>query len=166
MALEIEKRFLVTGDDWKEHAISSMQIRQGYLSINFEEWVVRVRIIDNKQSFIGLKSSLNGTINTEFEYKIPIEDAESIWNNLNHKLKKIRFNLNFNNASWVIDCFQDKNYPLKIAEVELENSQSIVSTPNWCGEEITGQKHLSNAALARLPISNWSLKELKIFNLD
>jgi len=166
MAIEIERRFIIKGDDWKEHAFSSKQIRQGYLSINFEEWIIRVRIIDNKDAFIGMKKSLEGLINDEFEYQIPIKDAELIWKKLDKKLTKRRFDLQFNEDSWIIDCFQNENYPLIIAEIELESTESIVKSPHWCGKEITGEKKLTNAALARFPISDWSQQELKIFNLD
>ena len=70
MAIEIERRFLVLNDDWKSHVIQSEDFSQAYLNSNADEWVTRVRVIDNKKGYITLKHSLNGLKNYEFEYPI------------------------------------------------------------------------------------------------
>ena len=75
MGIEIERRFLVENDNWKSQVILSEDFSQAYLNSSIDEWTTRVRIIDNKKSYITLKSSLNGLINYEFEYSIPLQDA-------------------------------------------------------------------------------------------
>tara|TARA_B100000131_G_scaffold158645_1_gene153795 strand:+ start:227 stop:727 length:501 start_codon:yes stop_codon:yes gene_type:complete len=166
VTIEIERRFIVTGEDWKNKVISSQLIRQGYLSTNFEEWIVRLRINETKESKISLKSSLDGYVNTEFEYSIPIQDAETIWNKLKQRITKHRHYLNLYGGYWTVDCFKDNNSPLKIAEVELKDEKSTFVTPNWCGQEITGFKELSNAALSKHPMKSWTKKEKQLFQLD
>ncbi len=165
MSIEIEKRFLVKGDNWKKHIAYCEEIRQGYLSTNFEEWITRVRIIENKDAFITLKNSISGLINHEFEYIIPIEDAEFIWNKSKKKLRKKRYHLTLSNGYWIVDCFSEANSPLVIAEVELATTETVVIKPSWCDVEITGRKELTNAALASFPISHWSSKNKKILNI-
>ncbi len=165
MALEIERRFIVQEEQWKPFAIDTQELEQGYLSTNFQEWIVRMRIINKKQSHITLKGLAGGITNYEFEYPIPIKDAETIWNRITKKLHKKRYLLDFRSENWIVDCFQGENSPLVIAEVELSSENEVLVKPNWCSDEITGIKEFSNAALAQFPISNWSREEKKRFNL-
>ncbi len=166
MILEIERRFLIQKDDWKKQVISSEKIQQCYLSFNFEEWIVRVRIINQNKAFITLKNSLDGLVNTELEYIIPVEDAEEILSKSTKKLTKQRYHLDLSNGSWIVDCFSGSNFPLAIAEVELKEKDSSVIKPSWCDIEITGEKLLSNAALANQPISSWSQKDKIRFKIN
>jgi len=78
MGIEIERRFLVENEDWKSQVILSEDFSQAYLNSSVDEWATRVRIIDNKKSYITLKSSFNGLINHEFEYSIPLQDASEL----------------------------------------------------------------------------------------
>ncbi len=156
MAIEIERRFLVQGKEWKEIAHNPQYLRQGYLATSREYWTIRIRILENKEAWITLKSPAEGISMNEFEYSIPLDDAESIWNLVTHKITKTRYQLNLNCGEWVIDCFQKDNSPLVIAEVELASSNEKIQIPNWCYQEITSNKKLSNAALALNPISTWS----------
>ena len=166
MALEIERRFIVTGNEWKEFAKNVENFQQGYLSSNSEEWAIRIRIVDKEQAQLTLKKPLMSEYSKyEFEYEIPLSDAKSILNLIYHKLEKKRYSLNYGPGEWIIDCFQGKNHPLVLAEVELETEKQRIKKPNWCKTEISKVKKLSNASLAHHPISAWSIEELEVFNL-
>ena len=158
MGIEIERRFLVKNEDWKSHVIKSEEFSQAYLNSSMDEWVTRIRIVDQKKSYITLKSSINGLINNEFEYSIPIKDAIELMKLSKYKIVKTRYHLKINNKNWVVDIFDGSNSSLKIAEIELNSESEEVQVPSWCGEEITGIQSLSNAFLAKTPISELSLK--------
>tara|TARA_B100000214_G_C23611552_1_gene465323 strand:+ start:20 stop:520 length:501 start_codon:yes stop_codon:yes gene_type:complete len=159
MGIEIERRFLVNNEDWRSQVILSEKFNQAYLNSNLNEWATRIRIIDNKKAFLTLKSSLNGLVNNEYEYLIPIKDAIELIEMSTHKIMKTRYQLKINNKNWVVDLFDGSNSSLKIAEIELDYESEDIQVPSWCGQEITGIKSLSNASLAKTPISKLSLKE-------
>ncbi len=159
MGIEIERRFLVKNEDWRSKAIYSEDFSQAYLNSNSDEWTIRIRIIDNNQSYITLKSSTNGLFNYEFEYPIPQEDAIELLNLSKYKITKTRFQLKLNKKNWVVDSFDGSNSSLKIAEIELSSESEQIKIPSWCGEEITGIKSLSNASLANTPISKLSIQD-------
>ena len=159
MGIEIERRFLVENEDWKTQAILSEGFSQAYLNSSADEWATRIRVIDNKKAFITLKSSLNGLINHEFEYSIPIKDAIELIKLSKYKITKTRYQLKINKKNWVVDLFDGSNSPLKIAEIELNDESEEIKVPSWCGKEITGIKSLSNASLAKTPISEFSVKD-------
>ena len=166
MGIEIERRFLVENENWKGHVIRSESFSQAYLNSSVDEWTTRVRIIDNDKGYITLKSSLNGLVNYEFEYSIPFQDAIELFNLSKHKLTKTRYQIKINQKNWVVDSFDGSNSSLKIAEVELNSESEEIQIPSWCGQEITGIKSLSNASLAKAPISEWSVKDrIKIKSL-
>ena len=154
MALEIERRFLIKNDNWKEFINKKIFIEQGYLSKSLDGWIIRVRLI-GKNSKIALKKHIKGFTNFEFEYSIPRSDAETIMSNLTNKIKKDRYFLEIEEKSWVIDCFKENNYPLEIAEIELSNEKEILSLPSFISKEITGLKDFSNFSLSKKPFSKW-----------
>ncbi len=158
MGIEIERRFLVNNNKWQNYATESHHLRQGYLAANILEWTVRIRISDNNKAWITLKAPKEGIIHHEFEYLIPIEDAEQLWLLSLYKLEKIRYELCIDNEDWVVDCFEGENSSLIIAEVELRSANKEIKRPDWCGQEITGQNQFSNAALAKRPISVFPVK--------
>ena len=159
MGIEIERRFLVKNEDWKSQVIISEYFNQGYLSSSIDEWTLRVRVVNRNQGFLTLKSSLDGFINHEFEYPIPIEDAIELLNLSKCKITKTRYKINLEGKDWVVDSFEDLNSSLTIAEIELESFAENVIIPSWCGVEITGNKSLSNASLAKTPISKLPIKD-------
>ena len=154
MALEIERRFLIKNDNWKEFINKKIYIEQGYLSKSLDGWIIRVRLT-GKNSKITLKKHIKGFTNFEFEYSIPRSDAETIMSNLSNKIKKDRYFLEIEKKSWIIDCFKENNYPLKIAEIELSNEQEDLFLPSFISKEITGLNHYSNFSLANNPFSKW-----------
>ena len=159
MGLEIERRFLVENEDWKSQVILSEDFSQAYLNSNVDAWTTRVRIINNNEAYITLKSSLNGLVNNEFEYSIPLKDAFELMKLSKYKIIKTRYQIKINNQNWVVDLFDGSNSSLKIAEIELNSESEEIQVPTWCGKEITGIKSLSNASLAKTPISKLSLKD-------
>ena len=159
MGIEIERRFLVKNEDWRSQVILSENFSQAYLNSNPDEWTIRVRIIDNNQGYITLKSSINVLVNYEFEYPIPREDAIELLNLSKYKITKTRYQVKINEKNWVVDSFEGLNSSLIIAEIELNSESEQITIPTWCGKEITGIKSLNNASLAKTPISKFSIKD-------
>ncbi len=162
MALEIERRFLIKNDNWKEFITKKIYIEQGYLSKSLDGWIIRLRFT-GKDSKIALKKHIKGFTNFEFEYSIPRNDAETIMSNLSSTIKKERFFLEVEKKSWIIDCFKENNYPLVIAEIELSNEEEDLFLPSFISKEITGLTHYSNFSLAKNPFSEWKEDYLTTF---
>ena len=162
MALEIERRFLIKNDNWKEFINKKIYIEQGYLSNSLDGWIIRVRLI-GKNSKITLKKHIKGFTNFEFEYSIPRSDAERIMSNLSNTIKKDRYFLEIEKKSWIIDCFKENNYPLEIAEIELSNEEDDLFLPSFISKEITGLTHYNNFSLANNPFSEWKEDYLTTF---
>ena len=158
MGIEIERRFLVENEDWKSKVTLIENFSQAYLNSNIDEWATRIRIVDNNKAYITLKSSLSRLINYEFEYSIPTKDAIELIKLSKYKITKTRYQLVINKKNWVVDLFYGSNSSLKIAEIELNSEFEEIQVPSWCGQEITGVKSLSNASLAKTPISQLSVK--------
>ena len=154
MSLEIERRFLLKNDNWKEFIIKKINIEQGYLSKSLDDWISRIRFT-GKEFKIALKKHIQSFTNFEFEYSIPLSDGEKIMSNLTNKVKKERFFLEVGKKSWIVDCFKEDNYPLEIAEIELSREEEDISLPSFISEEITGVIHYSNFSLALKPFSKW-----------
>ncbi len=154
MALEIERRFLIKNDNWKQFIYKKVYIEQGYFFQSIDGWIIRVRLI-GKSSKITLKKHIKSFTNFEFEYSIPRSDAEIIMSNLSNTIKKDRFFLEIEKKSWIIDCFKENNYPLEIAEIELSNEEEDLFLPSFISKEITGLTHYSNFSLSNNPFSQW-----------
>ena len=159
MSLEIERRFLIKNDNWKKFITKKICIEQGYLSKNLDDWIIRIRFT-GKDFKIALKKHIENFTNFEFEYSIPRKDGETIMSNLANTIKKERFFLKVEKKYWIIDCFKENNYPLKIAEIELSHEKEDLILPSFLSEEITGLKHYSNFSLAKKPFSKWKDKYL------
>jgi CYTH domain-containing protein len=159
MGLEIERRFLVEGQEWNTHSRWQRRLRQGYLAATAAGFTVRVRISANSQAWITLKADAAGIARHEFEYPIPLGDAEALLTLAPHQLSKVRHGLDLPGGDWVVDVFEADNEPLVLAEVELEWADQPLEVPLWCGAEITGLAELSNAALAVRPFGAWTEAE-------
>ena len=160
MAFEIERRFLIKNENWKEFINKKVYIEQGYFSKSLDGWIIRVRLI-GKNSKITLKKHIKGFTNFEFEYSIPRSDAETIMSNLSNIIKKDRYLLEIEKKTWIIDCFKEKNFPLEIAEIELPNEKEDLNLPSFVSKEITGLKYFSNFSLFNKPFSEWKKRNLK-----
>ena len=162
MSLEIERRFLLKNDNWKEFITKKIYIEQGYLSKSLDDWISRIRFTDEEFK-IALKKHIKGFTNFEFEYSIPRSDGEIIMSNLSNIIKKERFFLEVEKKSWIIDCFKENNYPLEIAEIELSNEEEDLFLPSFISNEITGLTHYSNFSLACKPFAEWKEDDLTTF---
>ena len=160
MALEIERRFLVDNDQWKNFVTHKITIEQGYLSYDLNDWIIRIRF-NGKVFKIAIKKHLKNFTNYEFEYLIPSSDGEKIMSNLQNTIKKERFFLEVNQRNWIIDSFKEENYPLEIAEIELTKENDIISLPTFLSKEITGVNIFSNLSLTNHPFSKWKNKDFK-----
>ncbi len=156
MSLEIERRFLIKNDKWKDFITSKMFIEQGYLSKSLDDWIIRIRFT-GKDFKIALKKHIESFTNFEFEYSIPKKDGETIMSNLSNTIKKERFFLEIEENAWIIDCFKEKNYPLEIAEIELSREDEDLSLPSFISKEITGMTQYSNFSLTKKPFSKWNM---------
>jgi len=156
MGYEIERKFLVDGD-YKSHAFKSFLIRQGYLSLTGIS-VIRVRIKDEK-AFITIKSALTeGKIKRhEWEYEIPVADAEEMLQLCEQGvIDKRRYLVQAGKHTFEVDEFCGQNEGLQIAELELESEDEPFEKPEWLGAEVTGNVRYYNSFLSIHPYKEWS----------
>jgi len=154
MGLEIEKKFLIKNDNWKQFVSEEKEITQGYLNANPNR-TVRVRIT-GKQGFLTIKSKSKGSVRSEFEYEIPIEDATELIELCEKPiLSKTRFIVKFENHKWEIDVFEKENKGLVVAEIELSKEDEFFLTPDWIGKEVTEETKYYNSQLIENPYSEW-----------
>ncbi len=148
MAVEIERRFRVSSEAWRESVVRSTQITQGYLAIT-EYAVIRVRVRDT-EGYVTIKSRDGGLAREEYEYPVPLEDARSLINLCGAKiLEKVRHDVTYAGYLWEIDEYFEPFEGLIIAEVELQSEDEDPARPPWIGEDITHDGNFSNAALAQ-----------------
>ena len=153
MALEIERKFLVKGSEWRASRQGNF-IRQGYLCM-VPERSVRVRLSHN-QAFLTIKGASEGAQRLEFEYPIPCEDARQLLALCEAGvIEKTRYKIDFAGQTWDVDEFHGLNNGLVLAEIELESEKVTVELPSWVGEEVTGDCRYFNLYLARNPFSRW-----------
>jgi CYTH domain-containing protein len=154
MGKEIERKFVVTGDDWREKA-SGIHYRQGYLSVG-GECTVRVRRAGD-QGFLTIKGRPVGIVRDEYEYEIPTADADELLDRLctGGIVEKFRHNLRYAGRIWEVDEFLGANSGLVVAEIELAKDNEAVDLPPWVGVEVTDDPRYSNASLAHHPFSAW-----------
>jgi CYTH domain-containing protein len=172
MPLEIERRFLVTGDAWKAHVVWIAELRQGYLQSREDGLTTRIRLQQaesggEQEAWLTIKAVPDGAslaTRLEFEYRIPVADAEALLALSCWRLEKRRHGLLLPGGEWVLDVFRGANAPLLIAEVELLHADQEIEIPSWCGQEITGLHQLSNASLARQPWQTWDASETRLFH--
>lgn len=152
MATEIERKFLVNEGSWRQ--AKGTKYRQGYLNSE-KERVVRVRTIDNK-GYLTIKGITAGASRMEFEYEIPLQDANELLNICEKPLiEKIRYKVEDGDVVWEVDEFAGDNQGLIVAEVELQNEDQRFSKPNWVAEEVTGDPRYFNSNLIKNPYTMW-----------
>ncbi len=154
MSTEIERKFLVSGDGWRGVAPGTIY-RQGYMPTQ-NGLTVRVRVI-GEQGYLTLKGPTSGISRLEFEYPIPISDAQEMLDNFCAKplIEKARYKIQQEAIIWEIDEFHGDNQGLIIAEVELESADQIITIPEWIGAEVSHDARYFNANLAKHPYSRW-----------
>lgn len=154
MAREIERKFLVKNDSWK-NGCPGLPCRQGYL-VTGDDITVRVRILGD-EGYLTVKGRTEGLSRDEFEYRIPVVDAEAMLGSLSRggTVEKIRYHIEVKGFIWDVDEFLGENKGLVVAEVELEDEDQQPELPAWLGQEVTGEVRYYNAYLAGKPFSTW-----------
>ena len=157
MAQEIERKFLVTSDAYKEESVKRTRITQGYLS-SVPERTVRVRIKGDK-GYITIKGGGNesGTSRYEWEKEIPVAEAEELLQICEPGvIHKTRYEVNVGRFTFEVDEFYGENQGLVMAEVELLNENDRFDKPEWIGAEVTGDVRYYNSMLKKKPYTTWS----------
>lgn len=146
MAIEIEHKYLVVNDSYKNMATGKISIQQGYLNRSPDR-TVRIRTMDEK-GFLTVKGRNKGDFRLEFEYEIPIEDARQILSLAEPGIvEKTRYFVPFDGLIWEVDEFHGSLSGVVIAEVELPESSHDYSKPSFIGKDITGDPTFYNSNL-------------------
>ena len=153
MGKEIERKYLVTGAQWKEGATGTLY-RQGYLNSQ-KERVVRARTMGDKAA-LTVKGITVGATRLEFEYEIPLEDCQKLLELCEQPLiEKTRYKISFGGLIWEVDEFHGVNEGLTVAECELESEDQQIEKPTWVGAEVTADPRYYNSNLIANPFSTW-----------
>jgi len=152
MGTEIERKFQVQGADWRRG--TPVAFSQGYLNPN-KERTVRVRIAGDK-AFLTIKSLTRGATRAEFEYEIPVVDAEQLLALCEGPvIRKHRYVVVYEGSTWEVDEFFGDNAGLVIAEIELTSEDQPFSRPPWLGAEVTHDSRYYNSSLSQHPYREW-----------
>lgn len=155
LAVEIERKFLVGNEGWRSGVASSRRLVQFYLSRNGPS-SVRVRIDGGRRAQLTIKTAASGTSRAEFEYEIPLADAEDMIALAEGAvIAKMRHIVPYRGLTWEVDEFHGDNEGLVVAEVELEREDQIPELPPWLGREVTDDRRYYNASLALQPFNRW-----------
>lgn len=156
MALEIERKFLVTSDKYKQEAFKATRITQGYLS-SATGRTVRVRTMGDK-GFITIKgkSNASGTTRFEWEKEISPDDVRQLLELCEPGIiDKTRYLVKAGEYTYEIDEFYGDNEGLTVAEIELPDENAPFEHASWLGKEVTGDRRYYNASLTKMPYKNW-----------
>ena len=155
MGTEIERKFLVVDDSWREAVVASTRYRQGYLSRS-ERSSVRVRT-DGERARLNVKSTVDGIHRSEYEYQIPLADAEEMLDRLALPplIVKTRHLVDYGGRRWEVDVFEAENAGLVLAEIELESVDAQVALPPWVGAEVSSDPRYYNTSLSAHPYGEW-----------
>jgi len=155
MGIEIERKFLLKNDNWREQVIESRSISQGYLTQNSGNSSVRVRL-DGDKGNINIKSRELAISRQEYEYPIPVDDAQVMLDTLcDHVLVKKRNIVKYQGDTWEIDEFYGENEGLVVAEIELQHVDDDYAIADWLGEEVSEDVRYYNVNLISHPYSQW-----------
>jgi adenylate cyclase len=154
MGVEIERKFLVTGEAWRDLAEPTL-LRQGYLSTDPER-TVRVRI-EGETAALTIKGKSRGATRGEWEYPIPVPEAAELLDTLCRQplVEKFRRRIAVGRHTWEVDEFLGANAGLVVAEIELASEDEAFDKPDWIGDEVTHDTRYFNSNLIRHPYSVW-----------
>lgn len=154
MGVEIERKFLVKNDDWKNKSTNSIRIKQGYLNSHINR-TVRVRIY-GKEAFLTIKGKTNKFTRKEYEYPIPLSEATDLLLLCEEPLiEKTRYLLLEKEKNWELDVFDGINEGLIVAEIELNSENEDFDKPSWLGEEVSDDPRYYNSSLIENPYTTW-----------
>lgn len=156
MAIEIERKFLVRGDGWREGASDGHQLQQGYFPMD-DLCSVRVRVEQGRAS-LNIKSRTLGVRRSEYEYAIPLTDAEEMLAHFCQRplIEKTRYRVPYRGHTWEVDVFSGENAGLVIAEVELQSAGEALALPDWVGTEVSDDVRYYNVCLIKHPYTEWA----------
>ena len=154
MGIEIERKFLVKEELWQTPT-NGLVYRQGYI-YTLSGNTVRVRTAGD-QGYLTLKSKTKGSTRQEFEYSIPLHDANEMLITMCDRplIEKIRYKVLIDNLEWEVDQFLGDNQGLLLAEVELTSEEQTVKIPPWIGKEVTHDQRYYNLNLVKNPYKKW-----------
>ena len=156
---EIEKKFLVDSSIWKNSTFrkeaKQYPIKQGYLC-TLPNRTVRIRLKGEK-AFLTIKGAMKDLVRSEFEYSVPIDDAQQMLATMTDSLiEKTRFVFAFKGYIWEVDEFEGVQAPLIIAEVELGSNEETPVLPSFIREEVSMDMRYTNSQLSKNPYSSWN----------
>ena len=153
VALEIEHKFLLGDERWREDVEYSVNMKQAYLGGDGVS--IRVRIADETAT-INIKQLRLGREREEFEYPVPMHDGQRLFELAGGgKVEKVRHHIHYEGKLWEIDEFGGRNTGLVVAEIELERVGEPFALPPWLGREVTDEDRYYNVALALQPFDTW-----------
>ena len=154
MANEIERKFLVRDDSWRNAVRRSCRMVQGYLPAS--GFSLRLRIAGD-QGFLTIKGPPSGISRSEFEYPVPVADAEAMLAQFGKGalVEKERFYVEYAGKCWEVDVFAGENAGLVTAEIELESEDEPFECPPWLGEDVSHVAAYRNGSLAKMPWRYW-----------
>ena len=155
MATEIERKFLVCNDSWRQQSDAGLKTRQGYMS-GGEHASIRVRV-QGDHAFLNVKSSTLGIWRREYDYPIPLSDAQEMLDHLceGPLIEKIRYHVRYAAHIWEVDLFEGDNAGLIVAEIELNSEDEAFERPPWVGKEVSHDHRYYNVCLAKHPYKEW-----------
>jgi len=155
MAVEIERKYLVDNDKWKDHIEAETTIRQAYLA-TVAKSSIRVRICQGR-AWLNIKGATVGIRRREYEYEIPLADAEEMIAELRDGavIHKVRYKVRSGDHLWDLDLFHGENAGLVVAEIELQREDEPFVLPEWAGAEVSGDSRYYNASLVKYPYRAW-----------
>lgn len=152
MAIEIERKFLIVGEGWR--SAPAVYFCQGYLNRS-KERTVRIRVA-GEQGYLTIKGATSGVSRAEFEYEIPLADAQQMLTLCDGPLiEKYRRKISYEGMLWEVDEFLGENQGLVVAEIELESEHQKFAKPDWVGEEVTQDARYYNSNLSAQPFCKW-----------
>lgn len=145
--MEIERKYLIQAEKWQEvKKPKPISIKQGYISVD-PDCTVRVRT-KGRKGYLTIKGKTNGISREEFEYEIPIEEAEKMLSLFaDKKIIKNRYEIKYKRKTWEVDEFLDALSPLMLAEIELKSETEQFELPDWIGEEVSDDPSYYNSNL-------------------
>jgi len=155
MPIEIERKFLLSNNEWRDEVKSAHRIRQGYMG-EIDKASVRIRVQGDKAN-INIKSATLAMRRMEYEYEIPLDEAVEMLDQLckQPQVDKTRFIVEQGKHKWEIDEFYGNNEGLLIAEIELSDEAEVFEKPAWLGEEVTQDPRYYNVNLIKHPYKQW-----------
>lgn len=152
MPIEIERKYLVKPELLKL-TNSGKKLIQGYIWTDPNK-SLRIRIA-NEKSFLTIKTGTDPLSRAEYEYEIPLVEAQELLQLCKSKIEKTRYEIHHENGLWEVDVFAGENEGLIIAEIELQSEDEKINLPNWIDREVTTESKYLNVQLIKHPFTKW-----------